>query len=223
MIVAVIGEKGGTGKTTFAVHLAGWRSAAGKDVMLIDADRQESSTRWVNLRQDNDWQTPESVQKFGQGLRQAVRDLSRRYDDVVVDIGAGDGTAMATVLRVADIAVVPLQPNEMDMWTVDFLNDLAAESKEVNESLAVHAVLNRAPTHHTMLDVQAALTAFKEFPELQVTDAVVHERTSIRRAVPKGHLIDEWQPADAKGQAELSQVYRLVFESDPPLSGAEKE
>ena len=47
MIVAVIGIKGGTGKTTVAVHLAGWRQLSGKDTILIDADRQETSRLWV--------------------------------------------------------------------------------------------------------------------------------------------------------------------------------
>ena len=44
MIVAVLGEKGGTGKTTIAVHLAGWRLCAGREMMLIDADRQGSAS-----------------------------------------------------------------------------------------------------------------------------------------------------------------------------------
>ena len=220
MIVAVLGEKGGTGKTTFAVHLAGWRCMAGRDVMLIDADRQESSTRWVNLRQEQKLKAPESVQKFARGLRQSIVGLSGRYDDVVVDIGAGDGVAMETVLRVADTAVVPLQPNEMDMWTVDFLNELTADSKELNEALIVRAVLNRAPAHHTMLDVRAALQAFKDFPELDVSECVVHERSSIRRVVPTGGLIDEWQPLDPKGRDELAQLYRVVFDADPPIRTA---
>lgn len=220
MIVAVIGEKGGTGKTTFAAHLAGGRSIAGSDVMLVDADKQESSTRWVNLRQDRGLFAPESVQKFARGLRRAVTDLSRRYDDIIVDIGAGDGVAMETTLRVADTAVVPLQPNEMDMWTVDFLDGLAADSKELNEKLVVRAVLNRAPSHHTERDVQAALKAFADFPEMQPAEFTVHERSSIRRAVPAGLLIDEWRPRDIKAQAELAQMYRLVFGVDAPIADA---
>ena len=110
MIVAVIGEKGGTGKTTFAVHLACWRVISGRDVMLIDADRQGSASIWVEIRQETTSCVPMSVQKFGRGLRGSVMDLSRRYDDVVVDIGAGDGPAMESILRIADFAVIPFQP-----------------------------------------------------------------------------------------------------------------
>ena len=44
MIVAVLGEKGGTGKTTLATNLAGMRAAEGRDVLIIDADRQGSAS-----------------------------------------------------------------------------------------------------------------------------------------------------------------------------------
>lgn len=217
MIVAVIGEKGGTGKTTLAVHFAGWRALAGRDVMLMDADRQGSSTMWVSIRQERDWAAPESVQKFARGLRRSVLDMSLRYDDVVVDIGAGDGVAMETVLRIADTAIVPLQPSAMDMWTISFLNELAGDSKEINDRLTVRAVLNRAPSHHSMRDVRATFKAFRNFPEITALECVIKERSSIRRAVPTGRLINEWLPADEKGVEEIAQVFEAVFGVAPPL------
>ena len=58
------------------------------------------------------------------GLCGSVIDLSRRYDAIVVDIGAVDGLAMESILRIADLATVPFQPNEMDVWTADLLNSL---------------------------------------------------------------------------------------------------
>lgn len=217
MIVAVIGEKGGTGKTTFAVHLACWRLMSGRDVMLIDADKQGSSSLWVEIRQEKSFCVPVSVQKFGRGLRGSVMDLSRRYDDIVVDIGAGDGVAMESILRIADLAIIPFQPNEMDIWTADLLNSLAGEAKEANEALEVTAFLNRAPAHRTAKDVRAALEALRSCPELITSDAVVRERTSIRRAVPGGRLIDEWRPKDTKGREEIAQIYKLVFDESPPM------
>jgi Mrp family chromosome partitioning ATPase len=47
MIVAILGEKGGTGKTTLAVNLAGLRATEGRDVLLLDADRQGSASYWA--------------------------------------------------------------------------------------------------------------------------------------------------------------------------------
>src|SRR3954451_2772838 len=92
MIVALLGEKGGTGKTTFATNLAGMRATAGRDVLIIDADRQGSASFWTEKRDDRNSGLPSvhCVQKFGSGLMQAVKDMSRRYDDIVIDAGGAD-------------------------------------------------------------------------------------------------------------------------------------
>ena len=135
MIVAVIGKKGGCGKSTIAVHLAGWRRAAGKDIMLVDADRQATSTMWAETRADKGMETPDTVQQFDNSVGRAVRSLARHYEDIVVDVGGGEEAATASVLRVADIAIVPFQPNELDVWTVGALEDLL-RSRESSEHRA---------------------------------------------------------------------------------------
>ena len=163
MIVAVISEKGGTGKTTIAAHLAGWRKATGSDVMLVDGDRQGTATYWVDVRNELGLPTPSTVQAFQRSLRRSVMDLTRHYDEIVVDVGAGDGVGMESILRIADLAVLPLQPNELDIWTVGLLDELAGDASAVNESLTVKAVLNRAPTHHANTDAQAAHAALLEW------------------------------------------------------------
>ena len=79
MIVAVLGEKGGTGKTTFATNLAGMRAGAGRDVLIVDADRQGSASYWAEARERQEVAAVASVQKFGTGLVRAVADMARRY------------------------------------------------------------------------------------------------------------------------------------------------
>ena len=128
MLVVVAAEKGGTGKSTLAVHLAGWGVRAGRDVMLVDADRQGTASIWVEARADLEREVPSVVQQFGRGLRRNVRDLSRRYDEVVVDMGSGDAQGIEALMRVADLIIVPVQPNGWDVWTVELLDDFAADA-----------------------------------------------------------------------------------------------
>ena len=92
MIIAVLGEKGGTGKTTFATNLAGMRAATGNDVLIIDADRQGSASYWAEKRDGKGGELAivHSVQKFGTGLMFAVKDMARRYDDIIIDVGGRD-------------------------------------------------------------------------------------------------------------------------------------
>ena len=216
MIVAVISEKGGTGKTTIANHLAGWRKAAGSDVMLVDGDRQGTATYWVDVRSGLGLPTPSTVQAFQRSLLRSVMDLTRHYDDIVVDVGAGDGVGMESILRIADLALVPLQPNELDIWTVGLLDELAGDASAVNEKLTVRAVLNRAPTHHANTDAQAAHAALLECQYIEAAGLTIRERSSIRRSVPAGRLVNEWQPRDPKGEQELGAVYNLVYGSEIP-------
>lgn len=212
MIIAVISEKGGTGKTTIAIHLAGWRTAAGRDVILIDADRQGTATYWAQARESAGLFSPIQEQSTGRPLRRMASRHNRLHDDVVVDVGAGDGLSIESLLSVADVAVVPLQPNALDIWTVGVLDRMASAARRTNSSLTCLAVLNRAPTHHADTDAQAAHRALQECDIIEDTGITIRERSSIRRAVPEGLLVDEWTPHDRRGYGELREVYRAVFQ-----------
>ena len=118
-------------------------------------------------------------------------------------------------MRIADLAVMPFQLNEMDYRTADLLNSFVGEAKELNDDLEVTAFLNRAPAHRTAKDVRAVLDALRSCSELTTSDCVVCERTSIGGAVPSGRLTDEWRPKDPKGRDDLAQIHTLVFNESP--------
>jgi chromosome partitioning protein len=143
MIIAVLGEKGGTGKTTLATNLAGMRAAANRDVLIIDADRQGSASYWTEKRDDlhSSLPTVHCVQKFGNGLLRTVRDMARRYDDIVLDIGAGDSREGESALQVADCAIIPVQPAGLDVWTLGLIDDRVQEASTINKKLAAFVVL----------------------------------------------------------------------------------
>ncbi len=109
-----------------------------------------------------------------------------------------------------------LQPNELDIWTVGLLDELAGDATAVNEGLTVRAVLNRAPTHHANTDAQSAQAALLECQYIEAAGLTIRERSSIRRSVPAGKLVNEWQPRDPKGEQELGAVYHLVYGSAIP-------
>ena len=56
MILTVGNTKGGVGKTTLAVNIAAARAMQGRDVLLIDADRQETAQTAISIRAQNDIQ-----------------------------------------------------------------------------------------------------------------------------------------------------------------------
>ena len=211
MITAVIGEKGGCGKSTIAVHLAGWRQAAGHEVLLIDSDRQGTATLWAEARNDREVSVPDTVQQFDRSIRRTALSFNRRYDDIIIDVAGGDELAIATSLRIAQQAIVPFQPNELDIWTSGYLEDMIEPAMALNDELHVHAVLNRAPTHRASPDTLRAIVALQALEFIHLSDIIIRERSSLRRCVPAGLLIDEWTPRDHKALTEMSAAYDLIF------------
>lgn len=213
MIIAVIGQKGGCGKSTIAVHLAGWRTNIGKDVLLIDSDRQGTAQHWSLTRNDEQLPTPETIQQFDRSIGRTAINFSRRFDDIIIDVAGGDELAIATSLRIADMGIVPFQPNELDVWTGGYLEDMVMPAQALNTKLRVLAVMNRAPTHHASTDVKRATEALSELQSIEWSGIIVKERSALRRCVPAGALIDEWtHPADQNAIAEMDGVYQLVFD-----------
>jgi chromosome partitioning protein len=211
MIVAILGEKGGTGKTTFATNLAGMRAAAGRDVLIIDADRQGSASYWAEAREKQDAAAIASVQKFGSGLIRAVRDMARRYNDIVIDIAAGDSHEIEGALRVANRVIIPVQPAGLDVWTLGIIDERLGEAKAFNPELAAFVVINRASPNPRDNDVAEARDAISGCEHFVVAELVVRERVAIKRAAPKGLTVTEYRPPDAKAVEEMQALYALAF------------
>jgi chromosome partitioning protein len=215
MIVAILGEKGGTGKTTLATNLAGMRAGdgRGRDVLLIDADRQGSASYWAEKRGGVHAHLPavQSVQKFGEGLMRTVRDMARRYSDLVIDAGAGDSREVESALRVADLAIIPVQPAGLDVWTLGLIDDRVGEALTGNEALRAYVVLNRASPNPKDNDADEARQAIEGCAHLRPAPGMICDRVAVKRAAPAGLTVLEYKPLDAKAAAELQQLYALAF------------
>jgi chromosome partitioning protein len=119
-VIVIANPKGGVGKSTIATNLAGYFAKQGHQVMLGDADVQQSSRAWLALRPGSlppiaAWDIDGHVAKPPKGTTH-----------IVLDTPAGlAGTRLDEVLRIADKVVVPLQPSMFDILaTQEFLQRL---------------------------------------------------------------------------------------------------
>ena len=112
MILVCGGIKGGSGKTTIATNLAAMRAKAGKDVLLVDADEQESATIFTAIRKRDQSQRQQytSIILRESNLRSEIDRMRTKYDDVIVDTGGRDTGLSGRVSRLPMCCFCRLTP-----------------------------------------------------------------------------------------------------------------
>ena len=106
MIILLGSQKGGCGKSTLAVNIAGQLAHMGKDVCLLDADRQGSASEWIEYREEADVPiTIHSVSKYG-NISEALTDLKQRYEYVVCDVAGRDSKELRYGMLAAGLFVL---------------------------------------------------------------------------------------------------------------------
>src|SRR5262249_26104320 len=146
MIVIAGGTKGGSGKTTIATNLAIMRAAQGRDVLLIDADDQETASDFTVLRNEHMEGKAgyTSIKLTGAAVRTETLRLAEKYDDIIIDAGGRDTVSQRAALTVADVLLVPFVPRSFDIWTIEKVSSLMKEIQPVNPKLKGFTFLNRA-------------------------------------------------------------------------------
>jgi chromosome partitioning protein len=127
-VITVTQQKGGAGKTTLAIHLAVALSQQGKRVAAIDIDPQGSFTHWHKIRENllgEGYTGLHFVAVPGWRVATEVSRLAREYDVIVIDSPPHTETESKTAIRVAHLAVIPVQPSPTDVWATNATLDLA--------------------------------------------------------------------------------------------------
>jgi chromosome partitioning protein len=212
LIVLVGGEKGGTGKTTLALHLAVHRLRAGAQVLLIDTDRQGSAAAWCATRTE-EGVSPRlpCVQLFGKTLGNDVRELARKYDEIVVDAGGRDSVELRASMTVAGVLCIPIQASQFDVWTLESMSELIEAASSLNPSLESLAVLNRASPNPAVREWLEAQEALADYPNIRQTKAVIRDRIAFRKAARQGKVVEELNDIDMKAQDEILALCTEIY------------
>lgn len=212
MIILIGGEKGGTGKTTIATNLAQLRAKAGFDILLIDTDKQASSTFWASTREENK-QEPfiASVQKHGKNITKDILALANRYDDVIIDAGGRDSVELRAALLASHLVIIPVQASQFDLWSLGTLDDLLTETKLFNQNLKAFCVINRSSPNPSVNETNEATTLFNELTNIIFCEVILKDRIAYRKAVAEGQGVAEIKPLDIKAKEEIEALYHFVF------------
>ena len=202
MIILIGSQKGGCGKSTLAINLAVELTRLGRDICLVDADRQSTSNRWAQVRSETDMRQVNSVTQHDK-IHSTLKDLKTRYDYVIVDVAGRDSLELRSGLTVADMLITPFRPSVADLDTLPHLSEMIENVKTFNEDLICKAVLTMASSNPTVNEVKTAKKFMSVFPEFEVCKTIIRDRKAYRDALIEGKGVVEWDNPKAKAEIQL--------------------
>jgi len=208
MIIQIGNIKGGCGKSTLTTNLAALLAVQGKDVIIVDADRQATSSNWALDRQELDLPKVHHVQAFD-NIRDTVRDLDKRYEIVIVDAGGRDSRELRTGILAADILIVPFRPSQPDLDVLPSLQEILQLSFDMNPKLKAFAVLSLASTNPSVKEIDEAVEYLKDYPEIKLLSSLVYDRKIYRDAISEGRGVVEMD--NLKAKFEITTLMEEIY------------
>jgi len=199
-VIAVLNQKGGSGKTTIATHLARALQLQGSSVLLVDSDKQGSARDWSAVNESN------PVTVIGLDRPTLDRDLKNISDkDFVVIDGSPQATDLAvSAIKAADFVLIPVQPSPYDIWATSDLVDLVKQRIEMTDNRLKSAFVVSRAIKNTKIgsEVSEVLIEYG----LPVLNAKIVQRIAYPNSAAIGKTVFETESKTSDAVAEMNAL-----------------
>lgn len=201
--VAIVSQKGGSGKTTVAVHLAVCAELAGKSAAIIDLDPQASALEWHSRRET---ETPEVITATPGQLAALLKSAEENGADLmIIDTAPHSDRVAIGAAELADLVLIPCRPSAFDVAAIGTTLNLMKLTKALDRTVIL---LNAAPSRGSMAD--AAEAGLSEI--VTVVPVRLHHRAAYSHAINSGNSVEEYDP-HGKAADEIRALYKWIMKA----------
>ncbi|MEM7690785.1 MAG: ParA family partition ATPase [Pseudomonadota bacterium] len=199
-VIAIASQKGGSGKTTLAVHIATKAAQAGYESCVIDTDPQATAASWSDWRGDF---LPVVVTSPPARLGRTITSAQKNgVDFLVIDTPPHADAAAREAIKAADLVLIPTKPRAFDLAALEPVADLVSFAQK-----PAFVVLNAVPAGATVLaeDAKAAASDIG----LDICPVTLGDRAAFHRSSAKGETASESEPK-GKAAKEIDKLWKWL-------------
>lgn len=204
-VISIINQKGGCGKTTISMNLAGTLSIRhGKKILVIDGDSQSSATKWAGCAPE-ERPFPCTVISLANAAGKAhrsIRNFISDYDVIIIDCPpSAEAEFNASALLISDLALVPVKPSSTDLWAIEGILKLVTAASITNEKLITKIILNMCEPNKRLS--QSILNYCRNDENIALLHSQINNRSIYGEVALSGECVYTNKNAKAKNEIAL--------------------